>query len=328
MAIFIARNLEFVRDRGSFLWNILFPIVLVFGFFFAFSGGESDFFKVGYTGNQIENYPIHEYDHIDFIPYDEESAALDRLKYHQLDLVIDTSNGEYWMNTESVSSYMAEQLLSGPSSASMVRRKISGEPIRYVDWVVPGILAMNLMFSSLMGVGFVLVRYRKNGVLKRMKATPLNAFEFLSAQIGSRFIIVMGVATFVFTVTHILLNFIMQGSYLDLFLIYALTTVCMISLGVLVASRIRSEELAGGLVNLISWPMMLLSGIWFSLEGSPPIVRQVSYIFPITHLVNGARDIMLEGAGLVDIMPNLLVLTGMTIVFLSAGSLLFKWDRQ
>ena len=102
--------------------------------------------------------------------------------------------------------------------------------------------------------------------------------------------------------------------------------ICLISLGLLVAARLSSEELAGGLLNLLTWHLMLLSGVWFSLEGTNPIVPKIARFFPLTHLVDGARSIMTEGAGLMDIAPHLAILALMTAVFLAIGSLIFRWE--
>ena len=87
-----------------------------------------------------------------------------------------------------------------------------------------------------------------------------------------------------------------------------------------------SEELAAGLLNLLTWPMMLLSGVWFSLEGTNPAMRKIAQVLPLTPLVDAARAVMTEGAGLADIAPQLLVLAVMSAVFLTIGSLIFKWE--
>ena len=152
---------------------------------------------------------------------------------------------------------------------------VSGEPIRYVDWIMPGILGMNMMFSCLFGVGFILVRYRKNGVLKRMKATPISALTFLSAQAISRFIIVIIASAVVYFGTNLFFNFSMNGSWLNLLLVLSLGILCMISLGLIFSARIKNEELAGGLLQLVTWPMMMLSGIFFSIENAPPFVQSI-----------------------------------------------------
>jgi ABC-type polysaccharide/polyol phosphate export permease len=118
----------------------------------------------------------------------------------------------------------------------------------------------------------------------------------------------------------------MYGSYLNLFLVFVLGSISMISIGLLIAARTASEELAGGLLNLISWPMMFLSGVWFSLEGLHPLLQKAALIFPLTHLIRAARAVMLDGAGIVEILPDLITLTVMSIVFLAIGALLFRWE--
>ena len=118
----------------------------------------------------------------------------------------------------------------------------------------------------------------------------------------------------------------MQGSYLNLLLVTALATVCMISFGLIFAARLKSEELANGLMNLALWPMMAFSGIFFSLEGTPAILQHISRVFPLTHYIEASRAIMLDGAGLPEIMPNMLVLLGLTALFLVVSALSFKWE--
>ena len=102
--------------------------------------------------------------------------------------------------------------------------------------------------------------------------------------------------------------------------------VSMISLSLVVAARITSEETAGGLLNLISWPMMFLSGVWFSLEGTNPVMQQLAEVFPLTHVTAAARSIMIDGAGLLDVSYHLVVLIVQSIVFLIVGALAFRWE--
>jgi ABC-type multidrug transport system permease subunit len=99
----------------------------------------------------------------------------------------------------------------------------------------------------------------------------------------------------------------------------------MISLGLLVAARVSSEEFAGGLLNLLTWPMMFLSGVWFSLEGAPTWIQAAARVFPLTQMLEAARKVTLDGAGLADIWPNLAALAAMCVLFLTLGSVGFKW---
>jgi ABC-2 type transport system permease protein len=327
LAVLSARNKEFWRDRSSLSWNLFFPFLLVFGFAVIFNNSQA-MFKVGILGEQdayLSKPQLFDIRHIQFIPYSDETEAVDKLRQHQLDLLLELDQRVYWVNRSSPKGYMVEKLLTADDEEYR-RVEVDGRPIRYVDWVLPGIIGMNVMFSCLFGVGYVIVRYRKNGVLKRLKATPLSAVEFLSAQIISRWLIVMFVALIIFFGCHLVLDTLMLGSYGAFFLVLAVGVLTMISLGLVIASRTRSEELTGGLLNLASWPMMGLSGVWFSLEGAPQIIKDLASLLPLTHIVEATRAISVEGATLASQMDHMLILMAMGVVFLTVGALTFSWD--
>jgi len=335
-ALFKARTMEFVRDRGTFFWNLLFPVFLVLGFAFAFSGGDDQLFKVGVVGPVDPGLKLTGMEQVLVVPYDDEAEARQKLERHQIDFLVNSATSTFAINKESSKGrfvrdlFMAQQVAAAGGSGGTTRiyseSFVTGKATRYVDWIVPGVIGMNMMFSSLFGVGYVIVRYRKNGVLKRFKATPVSALNFVGAQAASRLVIVLLTSIFVFTGTNLFLHFMMRGSYLDLLLVTTLGILCMISIGLVFASRMRSEELAGGVLNLITFPMLALSGVFFSLEGSPQILRTVSRGFPLTHFIEAARKIMLDGATLVQVAPNLLVLGGLTVAFLLLSAALFKWE--
>lgn len=334
-AILKGRNLEFFRDRSSLAWSIVFPVLLLVGFALVFSGDGKDQFKVGLLNSPMTEGVGKEPEagflatkYIEFVDYQKSDVAIEKLRQHRLDMLVDFGSNQYWINESSPNGYFMEKLLVGYEAESSPWRQqtVDGRQIRYLDFVLPGILGMNMMFSCLFGVGYVIVRYRKNMVLKRLNATPVTAFEFLTAQVVSRLFIVMFLSSSVFIGCDFLFDFYMLGSYLDLFIVGILGAFSLISLGLMIASRSRSEELTGGLLNLATWPMMILSGVWFSLEGSPEFIQQIAYVLPLTHLVEGARAVMTEGASLVDIADHVFVMVGMTIVFLGIGTTLFRWE--
>ncbi|MBN1411464.1 MAG: ABC transporter permease [Spirochaetales bacterium] len=325
-AIFMARNLEFIRDKATFIWTLLLPAFLIFGFAFAFSGTNNAVYKIGTVGEKPAGKAFLSYRHLQFISYPSGEEALNKLKHHQVDMVLDFDAGNYYINNDDTNGYIAEKLLASDLDLKLKRKTVTGTVIRYIDWFVPGVIGMNIMFSCLMGVGFVIVRYRKNGVLKRFKATPLRSIEFITAQLISRFLIVIFTSIVIYTGTNIFLHFEMSGSYTDLFLVTSLAILCHISLGLLFSTRFKSEEVAGGIINIVIWPMMFLSGIFFSLEGTPPAMQVASRLFPITHFIEAARKIMLDGAGLSGVTVSILVLTAATIIFLVASAVLFKWE--
>ena len=330
LAVFIARNKEFLRDRSALAWNILFPVLIVGGFAIAFSGESMDVYKVAlYQDKGSEQVAGQEFlntEYIQFIETDDLDHEITNVERHQVDMLLDRNTQRYWVNTTSPKGYMLERVLKGTIGNSFKRQEVTGGEIRYVDWLLPGVIGMNMMFSALFGVGYVLVRYRKNGVLKRLKATPLSAVEFLTAQVASRMLLIMAVVVVVYFGTDIFVDFAMFGSYFNLFLIFALGAISLVSLGLLIASRTASEEFAGGMLNVISWPMMFLSGVWFSLEGTATWVQKLASIFPLTHVTAAARAIMIDGATLAQLSGHIIALLAMTAVFLLLGALSFKWE--
>ena len=334
-AIFVARNREFLRDRGTLAWNIVLPVVLVGGLAVVFAGDGRDQYTVGVlqaAGQEIatEDHPFLQTRYVDFVPFSDEAAALRKVERHQVDLLI--ALGEpvrYWVNPDSPRGYFIERvLLQSGTDAGIVREDVTGDPIRYVDWVLPGILGMNMMFSCLFGVGYVVVRYRKNGFLKRLRATPLKPVEFIVAQVLSRLILILAITAFVYTGTHLLLDTRMDGSYALLLLITVAGAVSLVSLGLLIAARVNSEELAGGLLNMITWPMMILSGVWFSLESAGPLVQKIAGVLPLTHVLDAARAVMLDGAAFADVWHHLAWLAVMSAAFLAIGALIFRWTPE
>jgi ABC-type multidrug transport system permease subunit len=328
-ALVKARTMEFVRDTGTLIWTLVFPVVLIVGFAFAFSGDGGPTFKVGYVGPDDPSLAFLHTSQIQAIPYPDNQKAdlLEKVRLHKLDAVVDTTAKTYWINDLGKNHVLVEILMTKQEGgAAYTRQTVSGAPIRYVDQLVPGVIAMNVMFGSVFGVGWVLVRYRKNGVLKRMKATPVSAFAFVSAQGVSRFLIVLITSSAVYFGTNLFLHFRMDGSYLNLLLLLALGILSMIALGLAFATRLKSEEVANGLLNLVTFPMMLFSGVFFSLEGSPQLLQDAAQVLPLTHFIQAARGVMLQGWGLAQITPDLLFLGGFTVVCLGLAAWLFKWE--
>ena len=328
-AIFKARNLEFFRDKAALAWTFVMPIAMVVGFAFTFGDEESQFKVALVSKEKMQSLDFLQTKYIDFSEKDTKEDALSRIKDHRIDMLIDGETNKYFINPKSSNGYIFEQILVNHPSTSvsgLARAEIEGDVIRYIDWLIPGILAMNIMFGSLWGIGFIIVRYRKNGVLKRLKASPVTAMEFLVAQLFSRLLVMITTTGIVFGLLHFVLDFKMLGSYLLLLLVAALGSICLISLSLVIAARIKSEELASGLINVMSWPMMILGGVWFSLENAYDLLQNIAVIFPLTHVIQAAREIMLDGAEFYEIAPQLSYLGLLSIVFLVVGSYLFRWE--
>jgi ABC-type multidrug transport system permease subunit len=342
-AMFTARNYEFFRDRAAFGWNFLFPFLIIAGFAVIFGGDEHREFKVGVFPcpnpdaevlSACVPSTLQASKLIRYIGFKDLDQGIDKLKHHKVDLLIEkvAEPIRYWVNETSPKGEILEKMLMGILSSEyqtvMVRQKVvAARPIRYLDWLFPGIIGMNMMFSALYGVGYVVVRYRKNGVLKRLKATPLTAFEYLGAQMLSRLFVLLFSIIVLWIGCVLIFDFSVQGSYLDLFVMFLAGSLSLIALGLVIASRGTSEEFANGLLNFITWPMMFLSEVWFSVEGAPRWVRLLAETLPLTYLLRGVRKIVNDGSSLVDVSPELMALSVFTLLFLAAGALLFSWNK-
>ncbi|MBL4567902.1 MAG: ABC transporter permease [Porticoccus sp.] len=345
-ALWMARNREYYRDKGSLFWSFVATPFIVIVLALAFSSKGQEIFRAGQlvappTPGVVQTTTFNVFSNestIQVIDYSNLKDAIRRVQFHQLDILVTTEEpARYWVNPESAKGLLLEKLLLLEAQKSpeaddknyhWQREEIKGQKIRYIDWVIPGILAMNMMFSGLWGIGYVIVRYRKNGVLKRLQATPLTAWQFLVSQALSRLSIMLTVTTLVFVTCNLFIDFMMVGSYLLLLLIAVVGNLAIISMSLLMAARTASEELANGLLNLISFPMLLLSELWFSLDDAPQWLQDFSLLLPLTHLVKAARNVMLEGAHLNDVAPQLIILTLMTVLFVTLAGFLFRWHND
>jgi ABC-2 type transport system permease protein len=333
LAVWHARNLEFLRDRSTLVFNFLFPLALVVAFAVIFGGQPRALFKVDVVAppDATLDARLHTFlgtRYVDFVRI--ESTDIDdtvrKVERHQVDLLLDLRAApRYWINEDSPKGYLAEKLLLESAGGQATRQRVSGAAVRYVDWLLPGILGMNMMFSCLFGVGYVVVRYRKSGFLRRLSATPVTAFEFGAAQVLSRLLLTISVTALIYGAIALFVPFRNEGSVFLLLLIAIVGALSMIAFGFMMAARFASEELANGAINLASWPMMLLSGVWFSLEGAPAWLQQAAKVLPLTQMLDAARAVMLDGAGLATVLPELGWLVAMTVLFLGIAAAGFRW---
>lgn len=279
LALIWARNKEFYRDRTALIWSLVFPFIVLAGFRYGYAGNQDPLVRVRVTPAALASAPaivaLRETPGLELVATDDAAKARQLLEHYEADLLIggEPSRLTYSYNPDSDRGKLGERLLSQANRqqvepAGLESQPASGSRLRYSDWLLPGLLAMNIMFGAMFGVGYVIVRYRKNGVLKRLRATPLNAFQFLGAQVISRMLLLLLTSYLVLGGAVVLIGFHPRGSLIDLTLFLAVGASAMISLGMVVAARISSEEVADGVLNLMTWPMIFLSGIWFSLDGA------------------------------------------------------------
>ncbi len=197
---------------------------------------------------------------------------------------------------------------------------------RYIDFFLPGLLAMNIMGSSIWSLAFAIVTQRNKKLLKRLAATPMSRLEYLLSFVLSRLVflglelvVLLGFGVWVLDVP-------IRGAIMSLVIMAFVGSAAFGGIGLLVSSRARTVEGVSGLTNFVMLPMWIFSGVFFASSNFPAAIQPVVQALPLTALVNGMRAIMLQGASLAAVAPQLGVLVAYLVVSLAVALRIFRWQ--
>jgi ABC-type multidrug transport system permease subunit len=219
------------------------------------------------------------------------------------------------------------QRAAGRADSFTPRRVEMTEPgTRYVDFLVPGLLGMNLMGTGMWGIGFSLVVARNGHLLKRLVASPARRSHVLAAQLGSRLIFLIPEAGALLLFAYFVLGVPLRGSLLVLVGVCVLGALAFSGLGLLTAARPRTIEGVSGVMNLVMVPMWIFSGIFFSTERFPAAMHPFVQALPLTALNDALRGVMLEGTGVVALLPELVLLGVWGGVSFLMALKFFRWE--
>ncbi|MDF2669233.1 MAG: transporter [Paenibacillus sp.] len=198
--------------------------------------------------------------------------------------------------------------------------------LKYIDFLVPGILAMMIMSNNLNGVAGQIASWRERGILRRMQSTTLRAGTFIAAQITARLALNGLQALIVVLVGMIFFGTQVNGSWLLLFLFVVLGTLTFMSIGFIVAGLAKTPESAGPISGFISFPMLFVGGVFFPIQNMPEFLQPIVKLLPISHLTTALRQVMNVGAGLTELGSEALLLAGWMIVAFVISTITFKWE--
>jgi ABC-2 type transport system permease protein len=335
----MVRFLEFWREPEAVFWVFIFPILLAAGLGIAFRQRSPEVVKVGvlvsepYAGTISD--AIARDSRLEVVPLDD-SAGMRALRtgrialfavpraertveYRYDDTRPDARNARLLVDD-------AIQRAAGRRDAAAVRERHVREPgARYIDFVVPGLLAMNLMGSGIWGVGFTIVDSRRKKLLKRFVATPMSRAQYLASFILARLAMLvlevgglLGFGIWVFGVPA-------RGSAGTLIAVTLIAALAFSAIGLLVASRVRTIEGASGLMNLVMLPMWIFSGVFFSASNFPQAAQPFIQALPLTAAADALRATLLEGASFAALSPELGILGAWLTVSFTAALALFRW---
>ena len=196
---------------------------------------------------------------------------------------------------------------------------------RYIDFVLPGLFASSVINSCLWGVGWVLIDYRQKKFLRRMVATPMKKWQFFASLVMGRMVFLSIEFGTLFGFARWFFDVEIQGSHLAFLMVMLSGMLGFFGLASLIASRTSNPQVGIGLINALTLPMFVVSGMFFSYERFPAIVQPVLRYFPPTMMVDTLRSVMNEGAGLAQAWPACLGLALMGAVFMAIGQKMFRW---
>ena len=339
MELSAVRFKEFVREPEALFWTFVFPILLAIGLGIAFRNRPPEVVHVAVVGDAPEAARVAAAARADKglaveqLPADSAAVALRTGRVALVILPRGDGRVEYRFDETRPDARNARLLADDAIQRGFGRRdtvSVSESHVRergsrYIDFVIPGLLGMNIMGSSIWGLGYTIVDARRKKLLKRLVATPMSRAEYLISYLVSRIallvaevVVLLGFAVLIFDVP-------VRGSLAQLALIILVSTLAFGGLGLLIASRAQTIEGASGLMNVTMMPMWVLSGVFFSSENFPKVVQPFIQALPLTATNDALRANMLRAAGWGVIGPELLLLAGWTVGTLWLALKMFRW---
>jgi ABC-type multidrug transport system permease subunit len=336
----LVRYREFYREPEAVFWVFVFPVLLTAGLGIAFRNQAPERTPVAVVERGATSRVVVEAlrQSPDLLARElTEPAAAQALRTGTVALVVEPAGGngglEYRYDQERPESRTARLLVDDALQRAAGRsdpvgvadRQVSEPGSRYVDFVVPGLLGMNLMGSGIWGLGFAIVDARRKKLLKRLIATPMSRTQFLASFVLSRLTllvievgVLLGFASFAFGVP-------VRGSIASLLVVCLIAALSFGALGLLLASRARTIEGVSGLMNLVMLPMWIFSGVFFSASRFPDALQPFIQALPLTAVNDALRASMLEGAGWDRLAPEVGIVVAWLVGSFALAVRLFRW---
>ena len=336
-----ARMLELKREPEVIFWVFVFPLLLAIGLGIAFRNKPSDASPIAIVDGPAAQHALtllqHSEQHTSFkIEVENENTARKGFRLGKYDLVIqpgDNGGLQYRYDPARPESVLAKVEVDNALQTAAGRKDIvattvvtSSEPgSRYIDFLIPGLLGMNLMNSGMWGIGFALVDMRQRKLLKRFVGTPMRRGDFLLALMSSRLVLMIIEIGLLLTLGVLVFSMKVLGSVLAIVLLGSLGAIAFGGIGLLTASRAQKIESVSGLMNLVMMPMWIFSGVFFSYERFPAVIQPLIKALPLTALNDALRASILEGTPLIHQWPRLLVLALWGAVSFVLALKWFRW---
>ena len=324
----LARLRLFFREPGAVFWTFGFPLLLSIALGIAFRNRTAEPVPVAVVSGELERSLAADPQLRPRLLG--EAEAREALRTGKVDLVVLAGSPIVYLydpaRAESrLARALADAALHPRGAPATIDKPVTEPGSRYIDFLIPGLLGMNLMSAGMWGVGYIVVDMRTKKLLKRLVATPMSRAQFLWSFVVMRALfllmelpVLLGFAWLVFRVA-------VTGSFALLLGVSLIGALAFAGIGLLVAARAQNTQTVTGLINLVMLPMFVGSGVFFSTSRFPDAVQPFLRVLPLTALNDGLRAVMIDGAGLTAVAGQIGLLAGIALVTFFAALRLFRW---
>ena len=333
----IVRLKEFIREPDAVFWVFVFPLLLTVALGFAFREKAPERIPVGIVEGPAAQQRLAAMKNSPALQprIYSESEGRDELRRGKISLLIEgDALPVYRFDETRPESRTARVEVDDALQAGAGRRdaftakevRVAERGSRYIDFLVPGLIGMNLMGTGMWAIGFSVVNARLKNLLKRFLATPLRKTHFILAQFLSRLAFLVVEVAVVTLFAWLVFDVQIRGSIALFCLLCLLGGTAFAGLGILIGSRVKTLEAVSGLMNVVMMPMSICSGVFFSYERFPDAVKPFIRALPLTALTDALRAVMNDGYGFMHVAPQILNLALWTVITALVGLKIFKWS--
>src|ERR1700677_767962 len=339
--LLLARMLELKREPEVVFWVFVFPLLLAVGLGVAFRNkpGEASSVAIvqGVEAQQAQSLLTRSPQHASFkVELQDAEDARKGFRLGKYDLVIEPDGAgalRYRYDPARPESVLAREEVDDALQSAAGRKNViatsvvtSSDPgSRYIDFLIPGLLGMNLMNSGMWGIGFALVDMRQRKLLKRFVGTPMRRSDFLLALMSSRLVLMIIEIGLLMTLGVLVFHMKVLGSLFSILLLGALGALCFGGVGLVTASRAQKIESVSSLMNLVMMPMWIFSGVFFSYERFPAVIQPFIKALPLTALNDALRASILEVTPIYHQWPRLLIMLLWGAISFALALRWFRW---
>lgn len=345
VAMVIANLKMTVRNRQAIFWNLAFPAIFILMFGAIFGDGGLDQFTIGIAGgdsdfrtavtdemrstNAFDIYEGSTDAELAALEKDDRSVVLvfpEEGSEQPVEMYSSEAGGPSALIATGATRSVVMEVAGQNSGISIEQREISTLGASYIDWFIPGILGMSLMNSGIIGISTAFVSFREKGILRRIKVTPFALWKFILARIVAALVISLATSGILIGIGWLIWDLTVRGNPLLIIAVLITVSMAMLAIGYAIAAFARNTEAAASYANLITFPMMFLSGVFFPIGSMPDWLQPLINIMPLRYGVEALREPMLYGNGLGAIWDDLLILAAIFVVCMAFAIRFFRWD--